>query len=412
VLPIESTAQTPADLKYVIDLKMGTFMPDDDCGPYTVMGVPANGGGAYVTRSIQFVEIDLIDATTSEVIDQDYVKGSDVQCPFEIAGGTTSLTGDPVPAQTIQAAILRLISPSSRAKIVHSKDLACDEVFSMAFTSDGKSLAVGCASAVKLWDVATGHPLRTFIVTDPPFGVGNVIFSPDGKLLAVGTGTTVQLWDVDKGILVNTLTVDSLAGGVNDFAFSPDGKRLAVEGNFSLGLWDVDTGRLRNIVKGDFGSGVTFSPDGKLFASPSNSVVKLWDGATGSPVRTLTDTEDDGSVNSLAFSPDGKSLAWGSSRNKVTLWDVETGHLQNTITLDIVAFSLLHVNFLADGRWLASGGWSDNTVRWWDVGTGTLLRTLDPLDISDRVAFSPDGKWLATAQWDGTTVKLWQVTLP
>ncbi|MGI2909791.1 WD40 repeat domain-containing protein, partial [Hassallia sp. VBCCA 56010] len=75
------------------------------------------------------------------------------------------------------------------------------------------------------------------------------------------------------------------------------------------------------------------------------------------------------SVRSVAFSPDGKTLASGSDDNTIKLWDVATGKLSQTLTGH--SNSVRSVAFSPDGKTLASGS-DDNTIKLWDVATGKL----------------------------------------
>jgi WD40 repeat protein len=132
---------------------------------------------------------------------------------------------------------------------------------------------------------------------------------------------------------------------------------------------------------------VAFSPDGLTLASgSSDSTIKLWDTATGMQRQTLEGHSD--SVFSVAFSPDGLTLASGSY-NIIKLWDTVTGIQRQTLEghsdwIDSVTFS-------PDGLTLVSGS-RDRTIKLWDTATGTQRQTLKGYsNWVNSVAFSPDG---------------------
>ena len=147
---------------------------------------------------------------------------------------------------------------------------------------------------------------------------------------------------------------------------------------------------------------VAFSPDGSTLASGSlDSIARLWDVSTGTVLHTLTDHTD--WVNSVAFSPDGSTLASGSRDGTVLLWDVATGAVLHTLTGH--TSSVHSVAFSPDGGTLASSSY-DRTVRLWDVSTGTVRNTLT--GYTGMVgAFSPDG--LTLAEHYDQTVRLWDM---
>jgi WD40 repeat protein/predicted Ser/Thr protein kinase len=161
---------------------------------------------------------------------------------------------------------------------------------------------------------------------------------------------------------------------------------------------------------------VAFSPDGKTLASGSfDGTVRLWDVTDRARPRLLTaqPTGHHSRVNSVAFSPDGKTLASGSDDHTIRLWHVtDPAHPAPPATLTDHREKVISVAFSPDGKTLASGSF-DDTVRLWDVTDPAHPAPLDVLeghtDNVTSVVFSPDGKTLASGS-DDHTVRLWDVT--
>ena len=301
-------------------------------------------------------------------------------------------------------------------------------VVAVAFSPDSKTLVSASHDGrLKLWDVTIGKKQATLGTYRGCLGC--VAFSSDGKTLASGAiGSPgsfpdlyqVNLWDVATG-KVRTAMGDTMEMSTfYSVAFSPDGKTLAAAGDETVKLWDLATGKERATFQGHTEAdeestgavhrvkSVAFSPDGKTLAAASyDRTVKVWDVATA---RRSTLQGHTHAVYSVAFSPDGKTLASASGDKTVKLWDLATN--KERATLQGHTESVMSVAFSPNGKILASAGY-DKSVKLWDMATGKELATLKGTEAVWSVAFSPDGKTLAAAVGSISNapgeLKLWDV---
>jgi WD40 repeat protein len=251
-----------------------------------------------------------------------------------------------------------------------------DWVCSVAFSPDGRLLVSAGGSEfkpernggtttgqVKLWDVTAGKELGEF--SGHTNNVFSVAFAPDSKTLATGSADqTVRLWDV--AIRKQRAVLQGHTDAIWCVAFSADGKAVAsASADRAVKLWDAITGQERASLKGheDEVRAVAFSPDGKTLATGSADwTVRSWDLATQK--ERIVFAGHHGAVQSLAFSSDGETLVTGSSDETVKLWDVTTG--KERMTLRGHRSGISAVAFSPDNRTLASAG-IDDAVRLWDL---------------------------------------------
>ncbi len=195
-------------------------------------------------------------------------------------------------------------------------------------------------------------------------------------------------------------------GTVYEVAYSLDGRLLALASSLGVYLYEAETqAQVRFIKTGVRVSSVAFSPDGATLASGTHdNTVQLWRVDDGALLRTLRGRM--GLVWSVAFSPDGATLASGAWSGML-LWRVAYGTVRHTLKGHTAP--VRSVAFSPGGTTLASGS-DDHTVRLWRVSNGALRRTLKGrMRHVTSVAFSPSGATLASGSGD-RAVQLWRVS--
>jgi RNA polymerase sigma factor (sigma-70 family) len=334
--------------------------------------------------------------------------------PVEKPAPRMDAPGDPLPP----GAVARLGTLSLRPM---------DAITAFTFSADGKLLAIGGGlndEWLQIWTVDTGKFVRRL----PESGVTALAFSPNGKILAVAARSAaaaspmIRFWDLelDKELCHS----DKLDSYPSALAFAPDSKKLFARDENRFSVWDVeDAMEMREHKQQDAGAnGFVLSPDRKWSESISfkgqnggaNGFVLSPDGKTLAAIteegkRVIVLGNDLGerflfgqpsspfTFTAVAFSPDGKLLAAGTSVGSVFLREAASGKELPAVEQPGKA-DIVQLAFTADGKELLALDRLQR-MRAWEAATEYGLKRdfAMPGDFLLAAVFSPDRKLLALA---------------
>ncbi|HEY2840283.1 MAG TPA: protein kinase [Pirellulales bacterium] len=286
---------------------------------------------------------------------------------------------------------------------------------SMAFSPDGQLLAsagrrtdapqTSLSHTIKMWNADSGEELLAF---SGVFRVRGLQFSLDGdELIMADIDGSIKRWNPLTGKENRSVKCSNPIG--HRMAFSPDCRQVYSYSYDGTVVSDTESGNLLHKLKPSFSNGnvaVALSHDGRRLASSADGIMTLYDAATSEVLRTLQ-LPLSASFPSLAFSCDGRNVAWASQAFGFALWNVDSGDLLYTLK-GANARGVYDLAFSPDGRRLASAN-EDGTIALWDVETGEEIFRFKGHETGVRkLLFSPDGRKLASSAME---IILWNSIL-
>lgn len=256
----------------------------------------------------------------------------------------------------------------------------------------------------------TPEPTPTAVIpTDTPTPTATSTPTPQPTFTATFTPTETQIPTpavIDLGNAVRLAEAVRLGKGViGQVVYSPDSTKIAVASSTGIRIHDARTlEQLAEFGSDEWIASLAYSPDGETIAAwlPDGSVA-LWDTQSYELVKTLSTPSDGGTIrvtademHNVTFSPSGGTIAAGHGDGSIHIWDVSDGELLRTIKGSDT--SIMGLALSSDGKLLASTAFFEGRVRVWNISNGELVQELSfEGSPALNVNFSPDGSLLAVS---------------
>jgi len=286
----------------------------------------------------------------------------------------------------------------------HTIETSSAENTALAYSPDGKWLAVAKFKKVDLYDASTRELKKS--VGEKRGDIYGVAFTEDSKKLVFTRSKDLLVWDLENDKKLHDIQINQYTFPV---AVSEKTNTILTGSQDKARVWNLDTGDLRFELAGPENEprAIAISPDGKTLVTSHEwgNSIHTWDAATGKLKKEITSVSR---ASAMAFSPDGKTLAVVKWPGKIFLL-TPLGVLKNKFEINAANIALA---ISPDSNKLAIGSWHSNgneTVSIYDKSRRRVTHTLGPFKAPVyRVAFSPDGKNLAAAVKD-KYVYIWEL---
>ncbi len=288
--------------------------------------------------------------------------------------------------------------------------------FALQMSPDGETVITGNVGKLHFWDISQDGAAQIFETHSAQI-ILDVVISPDGTK-AISSGFQSPDGSGDEAILWDTSTFEvirRLPGIYKTAKFLPDGSVILggivdfASGESRLVRWDIESGEVigeKNTGLLEFLSDLDVSPDGNsiLFVTNASNIYQ-YDLESLTEMKTFSIGDNRSQLQSVAFSPDGRTFLVGSAFGFIAAMNLDTSE---EIQRYVQGGAMIGLAVSKDGeRFVSASG--DNTLILWDVASGEVIRTFKGhSDAATSVVFTPDERQIISSSADGTLI-LWDV---